>query len=259
MEEPLPVAGRLPASLRVKYGPAGLFGRFFLWADAAVQERGVKLFFASFQDLVAVNRANSDSWRPLISLFDPDLSDIKPEMGFVLVGRDKDGDIVATQAARLYDWSTSLADEAASLRMFYADPAAACARGDRCEINTPVAKMITGRVVFSGAGWYRRDFRKRGLATILPRISRAYAFTRWNSDFTISVMADAVFAGGMAARSGYTKVEAASVDLAATPVAPVRCALVWMPRDELLADLTAMMDQLPVPLDTPGFAEAANR
>ena len=252
MEEPLPISGRLPATLSVKYGPAGLLGRFFLWADAAAQERGVKLFFATLQDLVAANKANSDSWRPLSPIFDPDLSVIRPEMGFVLIGRDKDGDIVATQAARLYDWSTSLEDEGTSLRMFYADPAAAFGRGDRCEMTTPVAKNITGRVVFSGAGWYRRDFRGKGLATILPRISRAYAFTRWNSDFTISLMADAVLAGGMAERSGYTKIEPASVDLVVSPVGMIRCALVWMQTDELLADLAAVLDQTPVPLDEPG-------
>src|SRR5262249_42104008 len=142
----------------------------------AAQECGVKLFFANWQDLVAANKANPDSWRPLAPIFDPDRSDIRPGMGFVLIGRDKDGDIVATQAARFYDWSSSLEDEATSLRMFYADPAAAFARGDRCEITTPIAKNITGRVVFSGAGWYRRDFRGKGLAAILPRISRAYAF-----------------------------------------------------------------------------------
>ena len=65
---------------------------------------------------------------------------------------------------------------------------------------------ITGRVVFSGAAWYRRDFRGKDLATILPRISRAYAFTRWNSDFTIGMMDDAVVAGGMAERVGHTNV-----------------------------------------------------
>ena len=47
------------------------------------------------------------------------------------------GQVVATHAARIYDWSeTSLKDEAASLRMFYADPDAAFARGDRCEITS---------------------------------------------------------------------------------------------------------------------------
>ena len=206
MQEPLPTSGRLPAQLKIKYGPVGVLGRFFLWADSAARDRGVTLSFASFQDLIEANKANSDSWRPLFPVFDEVLGGITPETGFVLLGRDKGGRVVATQAARIYDWSEStLKDEAASLRMFYADPDAALARGDRCEITTPVAEKITGRVVFSGAVWYQRDFRGKDLATILPRISRAYAFTRWNSDFTVGMMADAVIAGGMAERVGYTK------------------------------------------------------
>jgi hypothetical protein len=95
--------------------------------------------------------------------------------------------------------------------------------------------------VFSGAGWYRRDYRGKGLATILPRISRAYAFTRWNTDFTISMMGDAVISGGMADRTGYTKKELSSVDLVASPLGTMRCGLVWMPSQEMLADLEAVM------------------
>ena len=259
MQELLPGSGRLPAHLKIKHGPVGLLGRFFLWADSAARDRGVTLFFASLQDLIEANRANADSWRPLLPIFDTDLGGITPETGFVLIGRNKDGQVVATQAARLYDWSeTTLEGEATSLRMFYADPDAALARGDRCEVTTAVARSITGRVVFSGAGWYRRDFRGKNLATILPRISRAYAFTRWNTDFTISVMSDAVSARGMAERCGYTKVEHDSVDLAVTPTGEVRCALVWMKRNELLADLVAIMDQVPDPAIAPGIAVDAN-
>jgi hypothetical protein len=259
MDELVPTSGRLPASLKIKYGPVGLLGRFFLWADAAAQERGIKLYFAGLQDLVAANKANSDSWRPLVPVFDPVLGGMRPEMGFVLIGRDKHERVVATHAARLYEWSASLKDEATSLRMFYADPAAAFARGDRCEIAAPVAQNITGRVVFSGAAWYRRDFRGKGLGGILPRISRAYAFTRWNSDFTIAMMGDAVFAGGMAERSGYTKAEPSSVELVASPLGAMRCALAWVQPDELLADLAAVMDQAPVPFIESDLAEAANR
>jgi hypothetical protein len=260
MQDSLPISGRLPSHLKIGYGPVGLLGRFFLWADSAARERGVTLFFASLRDLIEVNKANSDSWRPLFPVFDPGLGGITPETGFVIFGRNRDGEVVATQAARLYDWSgTTLQDEATSLRMFYADPGAAIARGDRCQINTLIARSITGRIVFSGAGWYRRDYRSKGLATILPRISRAYAFTRWNTDFTISMMADAVVAGGMADRTGYTKVEHCGVELVASPFGGMRCALVWMQPNELLTDLTAMMDQVFVPEIMPGIAEEAHR
>jgi hypothetical protein len=260
MDEPFATSGRFPDNLKIKYGPVDLFGRFFLWADSAARERGVTLHFAGLQDLVAANKANADSWRLLIPIFDPVLGGIRPETGFVLVGRDKDGQVVATQAARLYEWpESSLEDEATSLRMFYADPEAAFVRADRCEVTTPVAKKITGRVVFSGAGWYRRDFRGKGLAGILPRISRTYAFTRWNSDFTISMMSDAVIAGGMAERCGYTKVEPSCVELVASLRGAVRYGLVWMGSDELFADLAAVMDQAPAPFIEPALATAANR
>jgi hypothetical protein len=260
MQEPVSTSGRLPSQLKVKYGPVGLLGRFFLWADSAARDRGVTLAFASWQDLVEANKANSDSWLPLLPAFDPALGGVTSETGFVIFGRNKQGEVVATQAARFYDWSdTTLRDEAASLRMIYADPDAAGSRGDRCSVATPVAENIRGRVAYSGAGWYRRDFRGKGLATILPRISRAYAFTRWNTDFTISFMGDAVTAGGMAKRCGYTKVELSCVEFVLPPL-DVRGALVWMPAAELLADLAALMDQVSVPTIAPAVAgEARNR
>ncbi len=233
-----PTQGRVPARLEVRHGPAALIGRYLLQADAAARERDVTLFFASFDDLLEINAANADTWRPLVPLFHPRVGGVSPRSGFVIVGRDASGTAVATQAARFYDWAcTDLSAEATSLRMFYADPEAARASGARCEVSTPVAPAIRGRVVFSGAGWYRPDFRGRGLATILPRISRAYALTRWSSDVTISMIGDAVIAGGMAERTGYTRVERSSVDLVVPPLGALRCALVWMPTDELIADL----------------------
>jgi hypothetical protein len=258
MQEPLPISGRLPACLKIKYGPVSLLGRFFLWADTAARDRGVTLFFASLQDLIEANKANSDSWRPLVPVFDEALGGVRPETAFVLIGRNKHGEIVATQAARLYDWpETSLKDEAISLRMFYADADAAFAREDRCEITAPIAEKITGRVVFSGAIWYRRDFRGKDLGTILPRISRAYAFTQWNSDFTIGMLGDAVIAGGLAERAGYTKIEHSCIELVASPLGTMRCGLAWMKSDELLADLAAIMDRVSVPVIGPLTAEDA--
>jgi hypothetical protein len=236
-----PLSGRVPANLKINHGPVSLLGRFFLMADTAARERGVTLHFASLQELVDINRANSDSWLPLLPFFDPEVGGVTAETGFAILGRDRDGQVVATQAARFYDWTNStLIEEARALRMFYAEPEAAVARGDRCEITAPAATAISGRVVFSGAGWYRRDYRGKGLALILPRMSRAYAFTRWNTDFTISFMADAVLAGGMADRTGYTKIEPSCVELMVPPL-EMRCNLVWMSTPEMIADLETVM------------------
>lgn len=241
MRDNCPDSGPLLDGIEIEHGPSYLLRRFFACADGAAKARGVSLFFARLEDLVAENKANSDTWRPLVPIFSPELGGVTPQTGFVILGRDSSGDVVAAQAARLYDWDESnLYDEGVSLRMFYADPEAAFARGDSCEVTTPVARSISGKVVFSGAGWYRPDYRGKDLATIIPRISRAYAFTHWNSDFTISMIGDAVIAGGMAERCGYTQVESSAVDLVVSPLGALRCALVWMDSRQLLSDLDAV-------------------
>ena len=152
----------------------------------------------------------------------------REEDTFCIVGRNALGDIVATQAARLYHWDgTTFHDEAESLRLFYADPAALKRRSEAVEVTAPAARRITGRVVFAGGAWYRPDFRGRQLAQILTRISRAYAYTRWQHDYHTSIMAEEVCRGGMPERSGYTKVDW-EVMLKRTIVHPegdVRCAL----------------------------------
>ena len=143
MQEPLPRSGRLPTQLKIKYGPVGLLGRFFLWADTAARDRGVTLSFGSLQDLVEANKANSNSWRPLVPVFDEALGGVTPETAFVLIGQNKHGEVVTTQAARIYDWpGTSLKDEAASLRMFFADPDAAFARSHDKKARDNLAREL---------------------------------------------------------------------------------------------------------------------
>jgi hypothetical protein len=223
--------------IEVDHGPRVLLGRFFLKADTAARERGVTLSFGTFDDLVEVNARNTSSWHPLIPLFDPKNGGFDDENAFCMVGRNGQGEIVATQAARLYRWpDTSFYEEARSLRLFYADPARMKMPKERCEISAESTKFVTGDVCFSGGGWYRRDYRKRNLSAILPRISRAIAYTRWHTDYTVSVIAEKVIGGGMADRSGYTNVDW-DLRMYDAPPGTVRCAFVWMETNQLLADL----------------------
>lgn len=209
---------------------------FFCELQNRVSERGLTLSFEPLETLLAVNEANRDSWRPLIPLFDV-RHGISEDRSFCLVGRNASGDIVATQAARVYDWSeTNFKEQAENLRLFYANPHFSKLPQEACTVRAPSASHIGGKVVFSGGGWYRRDYRKQWLSGLLPRLSRALAYKRWNSDFTISIMAEAVINGGMAERCGYTNVEY-DVTLAGGPVGDVRCALVWMDSIQLIDDL----------------------
>src|SRR5262245_28317435 len=169
----------LLSDITVEHGPVDLIGRLFLKADTAARRRGVTLSFAPMQDLIDVNRANPETWRPLLPLFDPACGGITDDNAFCILGRNAGGEIVATQAARLYHWGdTSFHEEASSLRLFYAEPERLKGADERVEVTAPMAKSLTGEVIFAGGIWYRPDYRGIGLPYILPWISRTYAYTR---------------------------------------------------------------------------------
>lgn len=249
-----PVAPPRPliSDITIEHGPVDLLGPFFLKADTAARRRDVHLSFAPMQALVDANHRNHETWRPLLPLFDPAVNGAAEEDTFCIVGRNALGDIVATQAARLYHWDgTTFHDEAESLRLFYADPAALKRRSEAVEVTAPAARRITGRVVFAGGAWYRPDFRGRQLAQILTRISRAYAYTRWQHDYHTSIMAEEVCRGGMPERSGYTKVDW-EVMLKRTIVHPegdVRCGLTWMESSEFLGGIADFMARFDTQVD----------
>lgn len=224
--------------IKINHGPRDILVSFFIKVTDLLSQRGLFLAFEPFDVLVEANRVNNDTWRPLIPLFDP-AHGFDPAEAFAIIGRNAEGEVVATQAARFYDWqNASFKSEAESLRLFYRQPEVSRRSHEACAVTARNAERVSGRVVFSGGGWYRRDFRKQWLSGLLPRLSRAYALTRWNSEYTISIMAEAVVDGGMARRCGYTNIEYA-VDLKSGPVGDVRCALVWMDTLQLIDDLVA--------------------
>ena len=237
------------SQISVEHGPAALLGRVFLVCEAQLRERGVELAFASLQDLVAVNQANSDSWKPLWSGFNPAFSHLTPENAFCILGYNRAGEVVATQAARFLDWpDTCYHAEAESLRLMYADPEASKLPGERCKVTALAAKGISGRVVYSGAAWYRSDFRGLGLVALLPRISRALAYTRWDSDCTVSMMAPEVYKGGVLPRLGYRNIEW-DIQMFNSRGEIPRFALVWSKRAEMLEELREFLSSFDMSTD----------
>ncbi len=244
------LAGRsLLDGITLDYGPVDVLGRFFLVADTAARERGVNLSFGTVQDLVRINKLNSDTWRPLLPIFDPVHGGLNDENVFAIIGRNAAGDVVATQAARLYNWSnTNFAAEAGSLRLFYPDPKLQKLGTERIDVTTPAAELITGRVCFSGGVWFHPNYRGRLLTAILPRISRAYAFTRWFTDVTVTIMAEKLAECGVAARCGYTEINW-DLTLRETRTGTVRCALLTMQTEQMLEDLRTFIEELSPQVD----------
>lgn len=234
---------RLPDQITLRHGPHDVLGRFILLADRAVRDRGIRLSLESdFFALLAVNEANRAHWHPIPPSFDPRLGAIGPENGFWISGRNDLGEVVLTQAVRLYELqSSTLHDELASLRFFYSNRERQAQPGERCEVNTSAAAGIKGRVVYSGGTWFRPDYRGRGLASIMPRLSRSIALSRWDTDFTFSLVTRALVNKNVARHYGYRRIDF-SVDWRGSVAGPhLDFALVWMPRDELLFDVEATM------------------
>jgi energy-converting hydrogenase Eha subunit E len=235
---PRPVPSNLLDTVHLDHGPIEVLGRFLLQAEEAAAARGVSLSFATFDDLLATNARNHGSWKPLVGVFDPRYGTLTPATAFCIQGRDATGEVVATQAARIYQWPTSsFQEEAVSLRFVYPDPEAQKRPGERIEVTAQATRKVRGRVAFSGGAWYRPDYRKLDLGTILPRISRACALTLWDCEYVVSLQAEAVFNGGFAARAGFTKSDR-QVRWVNSALGDIDFVFVWMDADELIGDLT---------------------
>jgi hypothetical protein len=204
----------------------------------------VRLSFSSGRELLAVNEANRDTWLPLISVFDARFNALDEGNAFFILGRDAAGDVVACQAARLYEWKrTSFKRECESLRMFYRDPLAMRLPGEEWAVSALAAGGVTGRVAFSGAAWYRPDHRGIGLVEWLPRLSRALAKGLWNTDVTVTVMAENNFRKGVYPRNGYCNAEWA-VEAVNGRMGTLRYALLWSKSGEMVEELERFLGDL---------------
>ncbi|GGF23262.1 hypothetical protein GCM10011611_31710 [Aliidongia dinghuensis] len=179
---------RFTEELRVQYGDKREIGLFLLQGDRALSEMGLRLYIShDLRRLYQVNRRHLDSWAPLMPVFHPDKNDIQPQGAFMFELRNDAGEIVATQVSRLLDLAgTNLKTEMEQLRLFYRDPARQAGPAERIEVTAPKAPEITGRVALSGGLWYRPDWRGKGISRVMPRMTRTFAYTSWDTDYVIS-------------------------------------------------------------------------
>jgi hypothetical protein len=232
------------SQITLRHGPAGVLGRTILATEQLALSKGVHLSFVTGQELLAVNEANRATWLPLISVFDIRFNDLSASNAFFILGRDAAGDVVACQACRLYEWErTSFKEECEGLTMFYRDPDSMKLPGEEWTVTALAAKGTAGRVAFSGAAWYRRDYRGVGLVEWLPRLSRALAKGLWNTDVTITVMAENNVKRGVYPRNGYRNAEWA-VEAINGRMGTLRYAFLWSKSAEMIEDLEQFLGDL---------------
>lgn len=221
----------------IKHGPSNVLGRFFLAADAVAKEHSVTLSFGTADELVAVNRANAATWKPVLPIFNPAFASFAPSDFYCLLGRNSSGEVVTAQAGRLFDWSgTTFAEETSSLRLLYADPANMRGAGERIDVRAPSMDNVTGRVVFSGASWQRPDIRGKALVDVTARLSRAMAYALWGPDCVVTFCAEHLVARDLPRRAGFKNTEW-EINFHNTPLGTLRAAVLWMTRQQLLDEL----------------------
>ena len=233
-------------NLAIDHQPVELLGRFLLRADESMMDRGVTLSLVPFLEFLEAYRILATNW-PLLPQFRPDITGADPEDFIHLLGRNAQGEPVATAGARFLNWeTTTLLEEATSLRLFYGPSAAP--RGARCTITAPAARTLSGRVVFGGAAFYRSDYRGRMISALLPRILRCVSYARWRQDFTHSFVERILVQKGLPERYGYHHVQD-SVQFEGILDSPFEGALVWMPRNDFLVDIAAFLCGLDAEVD----------
>jgi hypothetical protein len=140
------------ADVTIEHGPRDVLSRLFRQADAEMRDAGIRPTLATFSELLALNEANRASWRPLLPVFNPELSDIPEDNGFAVIGRNASGEAVTANAYRLIDLGTkTLKEQIESLRIFYSDPNSARRPYEAMSVSAPRAAQTRGRIVFSGA------------------------------------------------------------------------------------------------------------
>jgi hypothetical protein len=232
---------RLPDALTIKHGPAQLLARFVLEGDKAAREIGVRLRLRhDFGDLVYVNKhaVVRRSWYPLLDIFNPEYSDLVPENSYWISGEDEHGEIILTQAGRVYYWPDSTLEQEA--RMMFCGGRE---KGQRCVVTAADAQLITGVVFYGGSGWVRPDFRGKRLMRLVPRLGRAYALARWPVDWGISFVSPVLVEKGVAAAYGY-KNASYSLSFPESLWGDLEVVLVSVSTGEAYADFAAALDRL---------------
>jgi hypothetical protein len=225
---------RLPDALTIKHGPARLLAKFVLEGDKAARRSGIRLRLRhDFGELLYLNEQEvaHGNWFKLVNMFNPAYCDLSPENSYWISGETEAGEIVLTQAGRIYYWpETSLAEEARS--MFYAGRD----EGQPCKVTAPAADRISGIVFCAGAHWIRQDFRGRQRSHLLARLGRAYAMSRWPVDWGIALVAPVLVEKGVSAGYGY-KHASYSIFYPASPWGDLEVVLAYLSAIEAYEDL----------------------
>lgn len=228
---------RLPDALLIKHGPARLLSRAVIQGDLAARRMGLHLRLRhDFDELVYLNKQQvaAGRWLTIPDAYNPDRADLNRENAFWISGETDDGEIVVTDARKIYNWhGTNLAEQIRTA--WYGRDL-----GQPCIVTAEAAKMITGVVVCAGAAWVRPEFRGKHLSHLMPRIAKGYACARWPIDWAIGFISRWNVDKGLASNYGQQNLSY-SITYPGSPWGEV--VLAYTPVEDVYQDLANFLSE----------------
>ena len=231
--------------LDILHEPREILGLVLMATTDAMARYGIRMSFGSFEELMAINAGNQDSWFPLHTAFRHDVGGADADNGIVIFGRDSAGKVVTAHAVRLFDWrGTDLKHEAESLRLFYADPTPARNAGEYCTIHADAAEQVTGRCAYIGGLWCHPHYRGRGRVRLITAVTRATALARWGFENLVGLMSSDNMAKDFHRRTGMINVLAPGGTLTNSPTHPggdIHFAIAYLSAMQLVDELVKLL------------------
>jgi hypothetical protein len=161
-------------------------------ANALVADLGIAFSISGdFDELLAANEANRDSWDALMPQFHPRYFDADNASAFWIKGSDRSGKVMAARGYRRFDLpaGVTLHNSLVDLSLFYDDPAQALP-GERIDSAAATPHQISGSFALSGALWVHPASRRLGLPALMKPLGRAVAHDLWEVPLLIALIED---------------------------------------------------------------------
>lgn len=194
-----------------------------------------------FNELLAINERNRQSWDPLVPQYHPGYSSALAASAFWIKGTDRTGKIVTVRAVRRIDLPAgrTLHDALTDLTFFYDDPTAA-SPGERVQSVALLPRAVSGSFTFGGATWTHPSARRLGMATLISPIVRAVAQDLWALPLHLAFVEDAPV---MRTVVGVENIEC-GIRWSGSYVAPlINFSVVWWRRAQIIDVLTRFIGE----------------
>ena len=184
------------------------YGERFVSSTASVLEKhGIGITLGSDFDEYRSQLLAARSDHAVGAPFDPKLHDLNETNAIWMIGRNRQGEIMHTQAIRLLDLGRGTLGDYFLKQFRDFPPPGLPIDMQRSQYRMgPGANRMKGQVAYHGEFWIGGtpgEYRGSGLSTVLCRLGFWEAFQRWELDHMVGFMAQTVAFKGWVERAGW--------------------------------------------------------